>query len=66
MLHLTSEADTVIHMTHKTVPGSSMENHSYDVSRNVLDAARMKRGFGWASEIRLECSIKKILTVSHA
>jgi UDP-glucose 4-epimerase len=35
----------------------------YDVSRNVLDAGRMKREFGWTSEIRLESSIKKILTV---
>lgn len=65
MLHLMSGADTVIHLVHKTVPGSSMENRNYDVSRNVLDDVRMKREFGWASEIRLESGIKKILTVSH-
>lgn len=35
----------------------------YDVSQNVLDAGRMKREFCWTSEIRLESSIKEILTV---
>jgi UDP-glucose 4-epimerase len=50
-------ADTLIHLVHTTVPGSSMEDPAYDVESNVVSSAR------WLPRLA-ETSIRRMVFVS--
>lgn len=50
-------ADTVFHLVHTTVPGSSMEDPSYDVESNVAASVR------WLSKLG-QTSVRRIIFVS--
>jgi UDP-glucose 4-epimerase len=51
------DADTIIHLVHTTVPGSSMKDPEYDLSSNVVASVR------WLSRLA-ETSVRRILYIS--
>ena len=57
VLSVVSDVDTVIHLIHTTVPGSSMKDPAYDISSNVIASVR------WLSRLH-ETKIRRILYVS--
>jgi UDP-glucose 4-epimerase len=50
-------ADTVIHLVHTTVPGSSMKDPEYDLSSNVIASVR------WLSRLQ-ETGVRRLLYIS--
>lgn len=50
-------ADTVFHLMHTTVPGSSMKDPSYDVESNVAASARWLKKIG-------ETGVRKVIFIS--
>jgi UDP-glucose 4-epimerase len=57
VLGVIADAETVIHLVHTTVPGSSMKDPAYDISSNVMASAR------WLSRLH-ETKIRRLLYVS--
>jgi UDP-glucose 4-epimerase len=52
-----ADADTIIHLVHTTVPGSSMRDPAYDLSSNVVASV------SWLSRLA-ETSVRRIVYVS--
>lgn len=52
-----ADADTIIHLVHTTVPGSSMADPAFDITSNVVASV------GWLSRLR-ETKVRRILYVS--
>ena len=57
MMRALHGAETVFHLVHTTVPGSSMANPSYDVESNVAASVR------WLSRLK-ETGVRRIIFVS--
>jgi UDP-glucose 4-epimerase len=57
VLRVTRDASTVIHLIHTTVPGSSMDDPSYDITSNVVASVK------WLSHLA-ETKIRRILYFS--
>lgn len=57
VLRATRDASTVIHLIHTTVPGSSMDDPSYDITSNVVASVK------WLSHLA-ETRIRRILYFS--
>jgi UDP-glucose 4-epimerase len=57
VLNVLRDADTVIHLVHTTVPGSSMKDPAYDLSSNVIASV------GWLSRLD-ETRVRRILYIS--
>ena len=57
VLGVLRDAETVIHLVHTTVPGSSMKDPAYDLSSNVIASV------GWLSRLD-ETSLRRILYIS--
>lgn len=57
VLGVIADADTVIHLVHTTVPGSSMKDPAYDLSSNVIASV------GWLSRLD-ETRVRRILYIS--
>ncbi|HEX8775570.1 MAG TPA: NAD-dependent epimerase/dehydratase family protein [Pyrinomonadaceae bacterium] len=57
VMNVISEADTVIHLVHTTVPGSSMKDPAYDLSSNVVASV------GWLSRLH-ETKVRRLIYVS--
>jgi UDP-glucose 4-epimerase len=57
VMNVLSDADTVIHLVHTTVPGSSMKDPAYDLSSNVVSSV------SWLSRLH-ETKVRRIIYVS--
>src|SRR5215210_3518730 len=54
VMNVISDADTVIHLVHTTVPGSSMKDPAYDLSSNVVASV------AWLSRLH-ETKVRRII-----
>jgi UDP-glucose 4-epimerase len=57
VLGVLRDADTIIHLVHTTVPGSSMKDPAFDLSSNVITSV------GWLSRLD-ETKVRRILYIS--
>lgn len=57
VMNALSDADTVIHLVHTTVPGSSMKDPAYDLSSNVVASV------SWLSRLH-ETKVRRLIYVS--
>jgi UDP-glucose 4-epimerase len=51
------DAETLVHMVHTTVPGSSMKDPAYDLSSNVVASV------GWLSRLQ-ETGVRRVFYIS--
>jgi UDP-glucose 4-epimerase len=57
VLKVLADAETLVHMVHTTVPGSSMKDPAYDLSSNVIASV------GWLSRLQ-ETGVRRIFYIS--